>query len=74
MEINLTQDDVPEYSNISIEAVQKMVEWDRKYRKLKDHHFKYMVDLIDGKMQMTEQAKRYVKLNLQVLNKFGFKL
>lgn len=74
MEINLTQDDVPEYSNISIESVQKMVEWDRKHRKLKDHHFKYMVDLIDGKIQMTEQAKRYVKLNLQVLNKFGFKL
>jgi hypothetical protein len=72
VETYLTDDDAPAY-DIGLELVKKMVEWDRKNKKLKDHHFKYMVNLIEGKFSLSDQAKRYVLLNLEQLRKFGFK-
>jgi hypothetical protein len=72
VETYLTDDDAPAYG-IGLELVKKMVEWDRKNKKLKDHHFKYMVNLIEGKFSLSDQAKRYVLLNLEQLRKFGFK-
>ena len=58
---------------ISIDLVKKMVEWDRKNKRLKDHHFKYISDVANGKLPFGEQAKRYVAMNLQTLQKYGFK-
>lgn len=60
-------------TEISIELVKKMVEWDRKNKRLKAHHFKYMWEILEGKIPFTDQAKRYAKLNLQTLQKFGFR-
>jgi hypothetical protein len=60
-------------SEISLELVKKMVEWDRKNKRLKDHHFKYMFDVVNGKLPFGDQAKRYATINLQTLKKYGFK-
>lgn len=59
--------------DVNLGMIKRMVDWDRKNRRLKDHHFKYMLDLVAGKIAINEQAKRYVKLNLQHLRKFGYK-
>lgn len=59
--------------NITLDTIKRMVEWDRKNKKLKDHHFKYMFDIANGKIAFNEQAKKYAKLNLEKLKKFGFK-
>jgi hypothetical protein len=57
---------------ISIDLVRKMVEWDRKNKRLKDHHYKYMFDVVSGKLPFGEEAKKYAAMNLQMLRKFGF--
>lgn len=59
-------------SEISLELVKKMVEWDRKNKRLKDHHFKYMFNVANGKLPFGDQAKRYAAMNLQTLKKYGF--
>lgn len=57
---------------ITIDLVKKMVEWDRKNKRLKPYQFKFMWDLLEGKTPFNEQAKRYSRMNFQVLQKFGF--
>jgi hypothetical protein len=56
-----------------MELIKKMVDWDRKNKKLKNHHFAYMWDILNNKVQLGEQAKKYVKMNLEFLKKVGFK-
>lgn len=60
-------------SEISIEQIKKMVEWDRKNKRLKDHHFKYMFDVANGKLPFGDQAKRYAAMNFEMMKKYGFK-
>ena len=80
-EILFDIDELPEQDNrqhdveteITLELVKKMVQWDRKNKKLKDHHFRFMWDLVEGRIPFDSRAKKYAKLNLQNLLKFGFK-
>lgn len=58
--------------DITIETIQKMLAWDKKHKKLKPHHFTYMQEVANGKSPLGEQAKRYAKLNIQSLKKYGF--
>jgi len=58
---------------ITIELVKKMIAWDRKNKRLKDHHFKYMSDIVDGKISLNDQAKRYVSINLGTIMRHGFR-
>ena len=60
-------------NNITIETIKRMVEWDRKNKRLKDHHFKYMSDIANGKITLNEQSIKYVRLNLEKIKKYGFK-
>lgn len=60
-------------NNITIETIKRMVEWDRKNKRLKDYHFKYMSDIANGKITLNEQSIKYAKLNLEKVKKFGFK-
>lgn len=57
---------------ITLDLIKRMVVWDKKNKRLKDHYFKYMLDVIDGKIPLGEQAKRYITMNLQTLKKAGF--
>lgn len=58
---------------ITMELIRRMVEWDRKNKKLKNHHFAYMWDILNNKVPLGEQAKKYVRMNLDFLKKMGFK-
>ena len=71
IEVGLAAEKIPDYE-ISIETVKKMVDWDKKHKRLKDHHFKYMVDILNGAIPFSEQAKKYAQNNLANLVKFGF--
>lgn len=70
--IGIYSDDAADY-NITLDTIKRIVEWDRKNKKLKDHHFKYMFDIANGKITLNEQAKKFAKLNLEKIKKFGFK-
>jgi hypothetical protein len=70
---NIPLQDETHIEDINLETIKRMVEWDRKNKRLKDHHFKYMLDIASGKSPLSDQAKRYVKMNLASLKKYGFK-
>lgn len=65
---------VVDKSIITLENIKRLVEWDRKNRKLKDYQFTYMNDIASGKISLSEQAKRNAGFNLERAKKYGFKL
>lgn len=68
-----TSENVNTSEEITIDLVKKIVAWDRKNKRLKDHYFRYMSDIIDGRIPLTEKAKQYILLNLVTIKKHGFK-
>lgn len=58
---------------ITMELIQKMVAWDKKHKKLKPHHFQFMNDVVNGKISLSDQTKRYAANNLITLKRYGFK-
>lgn len=58
---------------ITLEFVKKIVEWDRGKKKLKDFHFRFMMDVSTGKIPFDTKAKKYAKLNYESIKKYGFK-
>lgn len=58
--------------NITIELVQKMVEWDRRRRILKDWQWKVMDEIANGKRPLGERMKRGMYMNYITLKKRGF--
>jgi hypothetical protein len=65
-------DELAAKTEITIELVKKMVEWDTKNKRLKPHHFKFMHDIVNGRTPFGEQAKKYIAMNLQNIKKYGF--
>ncbi len=65
----IEQDITPE---ITIELIKKMVEWDRRNKRLPDHHFRYMRNIAEGKYELNERAKRYILKNYRKIKKLGF--
>lgn len=60
-------------TEITMDLIEKMVKWDKKNKRLKPHHFKYMFNVLNGKTPFDERAKRYAKNNLKHVEKFGFR-
>ena len=58
---------------MTIELIKKMVIWEKKNKRLKDHHYKLLEDILVGKQQLTEQNKKFCSMNYQTLCKYGFK-
>ena len=58
---------------ITIELLNKMLQWDRKNKRLQLHHFKMMDDIVKGIDPLTELKKKYCRYNLQYISKYGFK-
>lgn len=57
---------------ITIELVQKMVDWDRRKRVLKDWQWKVMDDVVKGKRQFDDRMKYGFYSNLERLRSKGF--
>ena len=61
-----------ENEEITMDLIKQMTAWDRKHKKLQDHHFKYMWDIVNGNTPLTGQSKKIIKQNLLFLRKHGF--
>lgn len=60
-------------SEITLDLIKKMVDWDKKNKKLKDHHFKYMLEIVKSNNKLTDQSKKYALMNYKTLQRFGFR-
>ena len=61
-------------SKINIDLIKRMVDFDRKKRILKDHHFRLMLQITKGEKNLDETNKKFIKINLEILLKKGFTL
>ena len=59
-------------NDITLELVQKMVNWDRRKRILEDWKRNVMNDVVQGKKPFTDRMKYAFYLNLEKLKKHGF--
>jgi hypothetical protein len=63
----------PKDPEMTLELIKKMVDWDRKNKRLKPHHFRMMFDIVNGKEELTSQNKKYCMMNFHFISKYGFK-
>ena len=57
---------------ITIELIERMVQWDRKNKRLKPFQFKMMFDLLNNKVELTTLNKKHCLMNYNTLKKYGF--
>jgi len=60
-------------TEITMELIQKMVDWDRRKRVLEDWKWTVMNDVLQGKKPLDDRKKYTFSLNLEKLKKHGFK-
>jgi hypothetical protein len=58
---------------ITIELIERIVQWDKKNKRLDAYKYRFMVNLMEGKMTLTDRNKFLVRLNLKTAEKYGFK-
>ena len=58
---------------ITIELIEKIVMWDKKNKRLDAYKYRFMLDLLEGRKQLTERNKFLAKLNFDSVKKWGFK-
>lgn len=57
---------------ITLELIQRMIDWDRRKRVLEDWKWNVMNDVVQGKKPFTDRMKYAFYLNLEKLKKHGF--
>jgi hypothetical protein len=57
---------------ITVELVQKMVDWDKRRHILKDWQWNVMNDIVSGKKPLNDRLARSCKQNLKTLKQHGF--
>lgn len=62
----------PMSDEITLELIQRMVDWDRRKHTLEDWKWKAMNDVASGRKPLTDRMKNAFFLNLQKLKKNGF--
>jgi hypothetical protein len=58
---------------VSIELIERIVQWDKRNKRLDVYKYRFMVDLLDGKKELTDRNKFLVTLNLKTVEKYGFR-
>ena len=61
-----------EKPDISIEMIQKVVQWDKKNKKLRVSDFVFMSELAKGNKPLTDRNKSFALSNLAKVKKLGF--
>ena len=61
-----------EKPDISIETIQKLVQWDKKNKKLRNGEFTFLLELSRGIKPLTERNKSIAISNLGKAKKYGF--
>ena len=59
-------------NEITLELIQKMVDWDRRKRVLEDWKWKAMDDVLQGRKPLDNRKKYTFYLNLEKLKRHGF--
>jgi len=58
---------------ITIDLIERIVQWDKRNKRLDAYKYRFMVDLLDGKMTLTDRNKFLARLNLKTVEKHGFR-
>jgi len=72
-EINENKKNVKvEKPDITLELISKIVQWDKKNKKLRDLEFTFMLELSRGNKPLTDRNKSFALSNLAKVKKHGF--
>ena len=58
---------------ISIDLIERIVQWDKRNKRLDAYKYRFMVDLLEGKKELTDRNKFLARLNLKTAEKYGFR-
>src|SRR5690606_35992849 len=58
---------------ITIDLIERIVQWDKRNKRLDAYKYRFMVDLLDCKTTLTDRNKFLARLNLKTVEKYGFK-
>lgn len=61
-------------TEITLDLIKKMVEFDKKKKVLKDHHFKVMNQIAKGEIPLNDINKKFAEMNFIRLKNYGFVL
>jgi hypothetical protein len=75
MEDFFNEDDIKKVEDveITIELIEKIVQWDKKNKRLDAYKYRFMADILEGKITLTDRNKFLAKLNLKTVEKYGFR-
>lgn len=62
-----------ETEEITMDLVEKVVQWDKRNKRLKPYEYRFMSDLAEGKKGMTSRNLYIAGLNLKKVKKYGFR-
>jgi hypothetical protein len=57
---------------VTLDLVKKIVQWDKRNKRLKPYEYRFMSDIAEGKKSMTSRNLFIVDLNLKKVRKYGF--
>lgn len=60
-------------NQVTIDLIKKVVEWDKRRRRLKDYEFRFMLDLAENKKELTARNKKLALINIEKVKKYGFR-
>lgn len=58
---------------VTIDLIERIVQWDKRNKRLDAYKYRFMVDLLEGKMALTDKNKFLVRLNFKTAKKYGFR-
>jgi hypothetical protein len=58
---------------ITIEVIDRIVQWDKRNKRLDVFKYRFMVELLEGKKELNERNKFLARLNLKTAEKYGFR-
>lgn len=64
-----TKDEV----EITLDLINKIVQWDKKNKRLDAYKYQFMVDILEGKKTLTDRNKFLARQNLKTAEKYGFR-
>lgn len=71
-EINEKSKQNKKKDEITLDLVKKIVQWDKKNKRLEGYQYKFMAELAEGKKSWSEHHKKIATLNLNKAKKYGF--
>lgn len=69
-EDNIKKDEEVE---ITLELIERVVQWDKRNKRLDAYKYQFMADLLAGKKSLTDRNKFLARLNLITVKRYGFR-